>query len=333
MPKIGAQAQRLGALADILKFVVRSPPTQLSIPVKERGVGVSLTLVGQLTSIYWWELMPKEKSDTTELLSDSTRLAMHVCGNYAIQKYYSTEILVNKLFEDFLWKYGDDGCECLRLKYPYIKKARDKPKLLGWRIVQTAVDYSSTEQQLSILAELHGYINNRKTLRCLLTQILESGHACQVSIFENLKGKFSALAKQLFGCRFVQHALDCFPVELWRSVADELVSETVALVQDSYGNYVLQHLLACTRDETYRDAIICKLEGKFSELSQHKFASNVVESCLLHGNLFHHESSRGDFNESLFNMMKHEYGNYVVQVYKPQLLFLCKKILLIDNRQ
>ena len=55
------------------------------------------------------------------------------------------------------------------------------------------------------------------------------------------------------------------------------------------------------------------------EMSQHKFASNVVEKCLQHGShsdrqiLISEIMGRSEENGPLQMMMKDQFGNYVVQ--------------------
>lgn len=55
------------------------------------------------------------------------------------------------------------------------------------------------------------------------------------------------------------------------------------MVQDQYGNYVIQHVLEHGRPED-KSKIINNVRGKVLTLSQHKFASNVVEKCVTHAN-------------------------------------------------
>ncbi len=49
------------------------------------------------------------------------------------------------------------------------------------------------------------------------------------------------------------------------------------------GNYVIQHVLEHGNPED-KSRIIQELKGKILVLSQHKFASNVVEKCVTHAN-------------------------------------------------
>jgi hypothetical protein len=57
------------------------------------------------------------------------------------------------------------------------------------------------------------------------------------------------------------------------------------LLDDQYGNYVIQHVLQYGRDPD-RDSILdIVLESGLLRLSRQKFASNVVEKLLKYGNI------------------------------------------------
>lgn len=100
------------------------------------------------------------------------------------------------------------------------------------------------------------------------------------------------------------------------------VQAAVQLAQDQYGNYVIQHVLEYGKPHERTD-LVTKLAPHIVSLSQNKFASNVVEKCLLHGGpdqreiIVHEmlcgtEEGNGD-HEPLQQMMKDQFGNYVVQ--------------------
>jgi hypothetical protein len=63
---------------------------------------------------------------------------------------------------------------------------------------------------------------------------------------------------------------------------EELHRSTPQLVQDQYGNYVIQHILERGR-ATDKSLVIEKIRGQVLQLSKHKFASNVVEKCVDYG--------------------------------------------------
>lgn len=54
-------------------------------------------------------------------------------------------------------------------------------------------------------------------------------------------------------------------------IVQELLSYTLNLIQDQYGNYVIQHLIVHGSPSDQNDVIV-QLRGKILQLSQHKFA-------------------------------------------------------------
>jgi len=102
---------------------------------------------------------------------------------------------------------------------------------------------------------------------------------------------------------------------------DELHANTEQLLQDQYGNYVIQHVLEHGKPEN-KSRIVSAVTGKVLPLSQHKFASNVVEKCVQYAN----RNERAVLIDEvcitnlevpqacpLHIMMKDQYANYVVQ--------------------
>jgi pumilio RNA-binding family len=69
---------------------------------------------------------------------------------------------------------------------------------------------------------------------------------------------------------------------LKRPLLEELHRYTQSLVQDQYGNYVIQHVLERGKPQD-RSAVVMKIKGQVLQLSKHKFASNVIEKCIAHG--------------------------------------------------
>lgn len=65
---------------------------------------------------------------------------------------------------------------------------------------------------------------------------------------------------------------------------EELHKNTSQLVQDQYGNYVIQHILEHGEPKD-KALIISKIKGHVLQLSKHKFASNVVEKCVAYGSV------------------------------------------------
>ncbi|KAF8392794.1 hypothetical protein HHK36_021031 [Tetracentron sinense] len=132
-------------------------------------------------------------------------------------------------------------------------------------------------------------------------------------------GQVATLSTHPYGCRVIQRVLEHCTDELQsRCIVDEILESACALAQDQYGNYVTQHVLERGKPHE-RSQIIGKLTGKIVQMSQHKFASNVIEKCLEHGDTAERELmieeivGQTEGNDNLLIMMKDQFANYVVQ--------------------
>eukprot|EP01121_Diplochlamys_sp_Union-15-3_P012222 TRINITY_DN3633_c0_g2_i1.p1 TRINITY_DN3633_c0_g2~~TRINITY_DN3633_c0_g2_i1.p1 ORF type:complete len:247 (-),score=39.90 TRINITY_DN3633_c0_g2_i1:88-828(-) len=199
--------------------------------------------------------------------------------------------------------------------------------MYGCRVVQKALEVISIEQQAALVRELEGHV-----LKCIKDQngnhviqkVIEQVPSKLVQfIIDTFEGKVYQLATHPYGCRVIQRILEqCSDSQKWylqQSILKELLQCAGSLVQDQYGNYVIQHVL---EHGTPRDKlqIITQLKGRIVHLSQHKFASNVIEKCVQYGNF---EDRQIIIDEILMNtegpnssveiMMKDQYANYVIQ--------------------
>ncbi|KAI3765551.1 hypothetical protein L2E82_15588 [Cichorium intybus] len=99
---------------------------------------------------------------------------------------------------------------------------------------------------------------------------------------------------------------------------DELLNCVSMLAQYQYGNYVAQHVLEHGKPNEH-SIILQELAWKIVQMSQQKFATNVVEKCLTFGDaserqlLVHEMLGTTDENEPLQATMKDQFANYVVQ--------------------
>ena len=118
-----------------------------------------------------------------------------------------------------------------------------------------------------------------------------------------------------YGCRIVQRLLEhCTPAQK-ELLLDQVLANTDHLLLDQYGNYVIQHILE-HGEAVNKSRIVARIEGRVLMLSQHKFASNVVEKCVSNAS----RQERGRLivevcqeDNCLGSMIKDQYGNYVVQ--------------------
>ena len=146
------------------------------------------------------------------------------------------------------------------------------------------------------------------------------------NIIEAFRGQVGALALNGFGCRVIQRLLEKVPEPQRRFILTELHAEGSKLIGDAYGNYVTQHVIEHGLPED-RAKVIVLVNAQLLLFSKHKFASNVVEKCLLFGT----DDQRRDImltvitpNErgenSLPTLIKDGFGNYVIR----KCTLLCK---------
>jgi hypothetical protein len=97
-------------------------------------------------------------------------------------------------------------------------------------------------------------------------------------------------------------------------LVNEITYNALTLVQDPYGNYVVQYILDLN-DNRFSDGVIRQFAGNVCALSVQKFSSNVIEKCI---RVAEH-TTRKILIEELLNrsrlekLLRDSYGNYCVQ--------------------
>jgi hypothetical protein len=107
--------------------------------------------------------------------------------------------------------------------------------------------------------------------------------------------------------------------EAQRQLLEELHTYTMSLVEDQYGNYVVQHVVE-KGPPADRDRVVDIVRKQLVTFSRHKFASNVVEKCIFAGtpaqrSVFVDEilAESPDGTAPIVLMIKDQYANYVIQ--------------------
>lgn len=97
-------------------------------------------------------------------------------------------------------------------------------------------------------------------------------------------------------------------------MVNEIIRNALTLVQDPYGNYVVQYVLELG-DAEFSDKLIRQFIGHIASLSVQKYSSNVMEKCIRVAE----EETRRDLIEEMINkpqlevLLKDSFANYVVQ--------------------
>jgi hypothetical protein len=99
-----------------------------------------------------------------------------------------------------------------------------------------------------------------------------------------------------------------------KRIQQKIIDNCINLVQHSYGNYTVQTVFD-NWEYSLTVPVIKQFFGKLSTLSMQKFSSNVVEKCLEKGGeiILSRFIDEIQYNNKIAELMKNNYGNYVVQ--------------------
>lgn len=144
--------------------------------------------------------------------------------------------------------------------------------------------------------------------------LLKLGHRHSRFVFDAVANSVGDVARHRHGCCVIQRCLDSPPTEARSYLVRRIVQKSLELMQDAYGNYVVQYVLdVCGEDDVH--AVCESVAGKVCLLAIQKFSSNVMEKCLERASdrvkeLYLQElSDTGRIRE----LMMDPFGNYVVQ--------------------
>ncbi|KAG0035067.1 mRNA binding protein puf3 [Podila clonocystis] len=242
-----------------------------------------------------------------EILPHALHLMTDVFGNYVIQKFFEHSRQEHKTL---LAKQMEGHVLSLALQ------------MYGCRVVQKGLEHVLSDQQAILVKELDGNV-----LKCVKDQngnhVIQKAIECVPSehiqfIINSFTGQVYNLATHPYGCRVIQRMFEyCADTKI--PLLDELHRYIPNLVQDQYGNYVIQHILERGKPAE-KSLVVSKVVGQVLVLSKHKFASNVVEKCVAYGSKADRQrlieeviTARPDGSSPLVLMMKDQFANYVVQ--------------------
>ncbi|KAJ7582685.1 armadillo-type protein [Mycena floridula] len=252
---------------------------------------------------------PDEKQRAFEEIVPNAILPLiqNVFGNYVIQKLFEhgtslqKAILANAL----------EGHALMFSLHVY-----------GCRVIQKGIECMTPEQQGTLVRELEPH-----TLKCIqdingnhvVQKIIECLPPDRLGFLSALRGHVHQLGSNPYGCRVLQRCFENLPDDFARPLLDEVHVHSLELMQDQFGNYVIQYLVEHGKPQD-RAILSSKIRNNFLALSRHKYASNVCEKCLLSASpemrhalidllLKHNE---GNLSPVVL-MMKDQFANYVLQ--------------------
>ena len=144
--------------------------------------------------------------------------------------------------------------------------------------------------------------------------LLKLEHKYAKFVFDAVAESVGDVARHRHGCCVIQRCLDSPPCPARSHLVRRIVGKSLELMQDAYGNYVIQYVLDVCSDEDVH-AVCESVAGKVTLLAIQKFSSNVMEKCLERCPDRVKEQYLDELSDSerIRELMMDPFGNYVVQ--------------------
>ncbi|KAG8730851.1 mRNA binding protein puf3 [Ceratobasidium sp. 414] len=191
------------------------------------------------------------------------------------------------------------------------------------RVVQKAIECVTVEQQVSFVQEIDVDVtrcvkdaNGNHVIQKLIEQVMPE----LLGFVLSFQGNVYDLATHPYGCRVPQRCFEYLREPQTWPLIDELHKYTTQLMQDQFGNYLIQFVLEHGAPAD-RDWILHKLRGQMVQMAKHKFTLNVCEKALVTADpesrwlLIEEIMTPGlDAVNPIVLVMKDSFANYVLQL-------------------
>lgn len=194
----------------------------------------------------------------------------------------------------------------------------------GTRALQKLIECVDTPEEAQII------VNALSSSIVPLSKDLNGNHVVQKClqklkptdfqfIFDTACENALEIATHRHGCCVLQRCLDFGTKEQCQKLCDKLLSNINKLTLDPFGNYVVQYIInkeSEKNDYDYTYKIVNLLKPKITELSLHKFGSNVIEKVLrtpIVSETMIIELLNNGGEKDIQVLLNDSYGNYVLQ--------------------
>ncbi|KAJ2612768.1 hypothetical protein H4S08_002558 [Coemansia sp. RSA 1365] len=189
----------------------------------------------------------------------------------------------------------------------------------GTRVVQKMIESLSNQEQIdTVISALRGCVvmlirdlNGNHVVQKCLSRLSDVNNQF---IYDSVADSCTDVATHRHGCCVFQRCIDhATPVQKVQLV-EVVIAQALSLVQDPFGNYVVQYVLDLHISE-YSEPLITKFVGHICALSLQKFSSNVMEKCIRLASPATRKLLVAPLlqRDKLDMLMRDSYGNYVVQ--------------------
>ncbi|EON61784.1 hypothetical protein W97_01001 [Coniosporium apollinis CBS 100218] len=189
----------------------------------------------------------------------------------------------------------------------------------GTRALQKMIEFISTPEQIQTV--IHAFGNQVVTL----IQDLNGNHVIQKClnhlsaqdaqfIFDAVGANCIIVGTHRHGCCVLQRCIDHASGPQKVQLVRQITKEAFALVQDPFGNYVVQYILDLN-ETSFTHPLCVAFRGHVPALSKQKFSSNVVEKCIRVADKEHRRLLIEELMhpKELEKLLRDPYANYVVQ--------------------
>ncbi|KAK5108886.1 hypothetical protein LTR62_007688 [Meristemomyces frigidus] len=206
----------------------------------------------------------------------------------------------------------------------------------GTRALQKMIEYITTPEQTEIIIQalrfdvvqlIQDLNGNHVIQKCLNHLSPENAQF----IFDAVGAHCVIVGTHRHGCCVLQRCIDHASGLQKGALVDHVINNAFNLVQDPFGNYVVQYILDLS-EATFTEPLCRSFAGQVAYLSKQKFSSNVVEKCIRCAS---NETRRSFVEEitvphELDKLLRDSFANYVVQTAMDYADEQTKR-LLIDN--
>ncbi|KAK4505012.1 hypothetical protein PRZ48_002975 [Zasmidium cellare] len=189
----------------------------------------------------------------------------------------------------------------------------------GTRALQKMIEFITTPEQTALI------IDALRNDVVVLIQDLNGNHVIQKClnhlsspdasfIFDAVGDHCVTVGTHRHGCCVLQRCIDHADGLQKGKMVDHVIRNAFSLVQDPFGNYVVQYILDLA-EPCFTEPLCRAFYGEISSLSRQKFSSNVIEKCIRCSkpDTRRHLVAEIAVPQTLEKLLRDGFANYVVQ--------------------
>ncbi|CAH0478875.1 unnamed protein product [Peronospora belbahrii] len=235
--------------------------------------------------------------------SNLVAAALNLHGTRSVQKVVEVCATSLEVFEEDYEEEDEDNCS-------YVNKCKEQSDGSGQRRMTSLPDIiveALKDDAVRLCIDSNGNHVIQRALQFMKPEYNQF-------VFDAVCKECTTVGTHRHGCCVLQRCLDAANTMQKAAVIEQVERQAMKLMQDPYGNYVVQYVLdSCTAEEAF--GVIMKPLGHIYELSVQKFSSNVIEKCLEKAPERVRQKYIAEITScsKMNKMLQDQFANYVVQ--------------------